>query len=410
MNVLSLFNGLGGVWIALDKLNVKVNKRYSSEIDKYANQVNDANYPDTIQLGDITAWHFWNIEKPDLIIGGFPCQAFSNAGKQLGFADIRGQLLYYMLEVIKYYRPKYFILENVKGILSKKFKPVIDLIYQELESYGYKVQHNLINSALVSAQNRNRVYFTNFDISQPEDKGILLKDILQPEGEVDKKYYLKNKDILRGYEQAKGKIWKSGNRMGNMDFPTNIDGKSKTLTVVQTIGGRETNHIVKLDKKGNKKSDQNKASCLTGGAHSGGNHSDMDIICVAMRGRNPDNPSDRTAGIKTEQRLEPKTDGKTNTLTSVQKDNLIMKMEKTNTLTPDAYLATGKRKRDADGKDVLTSMHERRLRRLTPIECERLQTVPDNYTNHVSNSQRYKMLGNGFTINVISHILNGLKT
>ena len=127
-----------------------------------------------------------------------------------------------------------------------------------------------------------------------------------------------------------------------------------------------------------------------------------------MRGRNPENPKSRQAGLNTEQMLEPRNDEKTNCLTSVQKDNLVLQImgEKANTLTQDAYLATGKRKRDENGKAILTSMHERRIRRLTPIECERLQTVKDNYTNHVSDTQRYRMIGNGWTVDVIAHILS----
>jgi site-specific DNA-cytosine methylase len=228
----------------------------------------------------------------------------------------------------------------------------------------------------------------------------------------------------------------------------------------------------------------------------------MDVICVAMRGRNPDDPNDRTIGAPTEQRLEPKTDGKTNCLTSVakdnlilqlphgfnkggekaqdgkvpsmtssswennnllkvkedaailtpkrteygkeirkeyesgeikaqrkeitslepredgksnalttvQKDNLLAEMTKANTLTPDAYLATGKRKRDENGKSMLTSMHERRLRRLTTIECSRLQTVPEWYDwTPSSDTQIYRMLGNGWTVEVIKHIFSFIK-
>ena len=178
-NVLSLFDGLSCGQIALNRCGISYDNYYASEVDKYAMKVTQANYPNTIQLGDVTNLKKQHIEKPDLIMGGFPCQAFSNAGKQLGLEDVRGQLLFYMLDVIKYYKPKYFLMENVKGILNKKFKPVIDLIYKELESVGYDVQHTLINSALVSAQNRERVYFTNFDVSQPENKEILLKDILE---------------------------------------------------------------------------------------------------------------------------------------------------------------------------------------------------------------------------------------
>ncbi|MCP4492120.1 MAG: hypothetical protein GY820_33155, partial [Gammaproteobacteria bacterium] len=170
-----------------------------------------------------------------------------------------------------------------------------------------------------------------------------------------------------------------------------------------------TGDYIKLDRKGNKKGSQNKASCLTGGGNSGGNHSDMDILCVAMRGRNPDNSSDRTPGAPTEQRLEAKTDGKTNCLTTVQKDNLVI-IQKAR-----GYNKGGK---FTDKSPTLTSnsfehnnhvQDNYKLRRLTPIECGRLQTIPDWYEWIVSNTQQYKMLGNGWTIEVIKHLFKDLQ-
>jgi DNA (cytosine-5)-methyltransferase 3A len=163
-----------------------------------------------------------------------------------------------------------------------------------------------------------------------------------------------------------------------------------------------------------------KARCFTAGGNSGGLHSQMDLIqCVAMRGRNPENPKSRVAGLPTEQQLEPRNDGKTNCLTSVQKDNLVMlndnqkkkfdhnpNTDKAGCLT----LAQGRAGSSDEYMDAVSKIAkiQGNIRRLTPIECERLQTVPDNYTNHVSDTQRYKMLGNGWTIDVIAHILSYL--
>jgi len=367
INVMSAFNGMGCIWLALDKLKIKVNKRYSSETDKYANQVNDKNYSNTIQLGDIKDVKGFDLEIIDLFVGGSPCQGFSYAGKQLAFDDPRSKLFFEYIRLLNEVR---VINPNVKFLLEN-----VDMSKNELRiiSEYLGVFPVLINSNLLSAQNRKRWYWTNIrtkevglfsekytDIPQPEDKGILLKDILQPEIEVDSKYYLKEKNITRGFEQAKGKTWKSGNRMGQMEFPNYVHKKAKTLTTFQTEGGREINHIltgidingksptqrsstgnctddkhnyqiIKLDKSLNKKANQDKADFLTGGGNSGGNHSDMDIINIS-----------------------------------------------------NGY------------------------RRLTPIECERLQTVPDNYTDCISDTQRYKMLGNGWTVDVIAHILSNL--
>ena len=317
MKVLSCFDGMSCGQIAFERAGIKVDKYYASEIDKYAIRVTQANYPDTIQLGSITEWQSWDIEKPDIIIGGSPCQGFSFAGKQLNFKDERSKLFFTFVDILKHYKPKYFLLENV--IMKKEYNDVIsgilgeiypECVHQtELFRTG-RLEPIEINSALVSAQNRRRLYWTNIPgITQPEDKGILLKDII--ENGVDKKYFT------------------------NMDFTKRIDYSihefpfENNAQCLRATDYKCTHNIIKCDKKGDIKNNQNKSSCLTGGAHSGGNHSDMDLLNI-----NGD------------------------------------------------------------------------MRRLTPIECERLQTVPDNYTNHVSNSQRYKMLGNGWTVDVIAHIFS----
>ena len=182
MNVLSLFNGMSFCAMALESLDIKVNKYYSSEIDKYANQAAQALFPDTIQLGDITNWREWDIDwaSIDLVTGGFPCQAWSMAGKQLGDKDERGMLFWTMLDIMKhvrYHNPKAnFLIENVK--MKKEFEQYITTHTENALGKVYKV---LINSALVSAQNRNRYYWTSFEVGQPEDKGIMLKDVIEHE-------------------------------------------------------------------------------------------------------------------------------------------------------------------------------------------------------------------------------------
>lgn len=236
-------------------------------------------------------------------------------------------------------------------------------------------------------------------IPQPKDRGILLKDIL--ESEVDEKYYIKNP-----------KFGFSG---------LDIQGKGNTLRVGGQ-GPQTDKHnydIIKIDVKGNVKNNQDKASCFTAGAHSGGNHSDMDLIqIVAMRGRNPENTSDRTKGCPTKQMLEAREDGKTNCITTVQKDNLVRTVVQLNPSTESGGKKPYQQNRiydengispcldtDSGNRNVLT---QSRIRRLTPLECERLQTMKDGYTAHVSDSQRYKMIGNGWTTEVIAHILKYL--
>lgn len=169
MKILSLFDGMSCGQIALNRAGINYSKYYASEIDKYAIQITQKNYPDTIQLGNIENWNNWDIERPDLIMGGSPCTGFSRAGKQLNFEDPQSKLFFTFVEVLNHYEPKYFLLENVK--MKKEFQNIL--------SYYLGVQPIEINSALLSAQNRRRLYWTNIsEIEQPEDKKILLKDIV----------------------------------------------------------------------------------------------------------------------------------------------------------------------------------------------------------------------------------------
>ena len=182
VNVLSLFDGISCGQQALERLGVEVGKYYASEIDKYAISITQKNYPDTIQLGDVAKWHEWDIDwgKIDLIIGGSPCQGFSMAGKQLAFDDPRSALFFVFVDIrnhIQKFNPDVkFLLENVR--MKKEHLAVIT------EYMG--VEPVMINSALVSAQNRVRFYWANWEITQPEDRGILLKDILETGVDADR--------------------------------------------------------------------------------------------------------------------------------------------------------------------------------------------------------------------------------
>jgi len=333
VNVLSLFDGMSCGQIALNRIGIKPTKYYASELDKYAIKVTQANYPDTIQLGDVTQWREWDIDwaSIDLLIGGSPCQGFSFAGKQLAFDDPRSKLFFVYVDIlnhIKSVNPSVkFMLENVK--MKKEYLAVIS------EQLG--VEPVFINSALVSAQNRQRYYWCNWEVSQPEDRGIVLADILESD-HVDrdkahcldanyykggnlKSYFEKNRQQLVFINQKP-----RGNNSGGLRA---LDGKSPSIT---SNSWEHNNHI---------------------------------ISGVEIRSRGTEEMS-----VK----------GKSYALT--------------------ASAGTG-------GKALIGNKVD--YRKTTPIECERLQTVPDNYTSHVSNTQRYKMLGNGWTVDVIAHIFSQMQ-
>lgn len=180
MKVLSLFNGLSVGSMALEDAGIKVDTMYISEIDKYANKASEVLFPNSIQLGSVLDWRDWDVDWStiDLVTGGFPCQAWSMAGKQLGDKDERGMLFWTMLDIMKqvrHYNPKAdFLIENVR--MKKEFEEYITMHTENALGEVHKI---LINSALVSAQNRNRYYWTSLAVSQPEDEGIVLADILE---------------------------------------------------------------------------------------------------------------------------------------------------------------------------------------------------------------------------------------
>ena len=365
INVLSLFDGMSCGQIALKNLWITVDNYFACEIDKHAIQVTQHNFPDTIQLGDVTKVKGEDLPKIDLLIGGSPCQGFSFAGKQLAFDDPRSKHFFEFVRLKNECNPTYFMLENVK--MKKEFEIII--------SKYMGVAPIEINSALLSAQNRVRLYWTNIAnepyglfgdmqcmIPQQKDKGILLRDIL--ESDVMDKYYLSEKMLkwLSKHSEKRGTEFKQ------------LDGNQK-------------------------------ASCLT--TTEAKQNLSNDYICVASRGRNPENPKSRESGLNTEQMLEPRYDGKTNCLTSVQKDNYVVFAEGYEQDNR-AYFENGKSGtldiKPARQKVLLEA--EWKIRRLTPTECERLQTVPDGYTSIVSDTQRYRMLGNGWTVDVIAHIFS----
>lgn len=405
INVLSLFDGISCGRIALDELNIKVKNYYSSEIDKYAIQISDKNYPDIIRLGDVLNWRKWDIDwsSIDLILAGSPCQGFSFAGKQLAFDDPRSKLFFEFENIVKHIQnlnPNVkFLLENVR--MKKEYQAII--------SNRLSVEPVMLNSALVSAQNRVRLYWTNWDISKPlEDKNILLKDVLQDDAEVDERMITKS-----------GKSFCLTARYQGAQLKNSIERKQRTMVRVGHIGnGGQSQRVYSTDGK------SVTLSALGGGQ---GAKTGLYIKCAAQRGRNIiDGKRKDIKGAKTEQRLEIRKDSKTNCLTTAQKDNLIVKEATKKGFTEiapgncvDLTFPNSKtrRGRNMENKcNCLTAANFEYcrytenfiIRKLTPIECERLQTLPDNYTDGVSNTQRYKALGNGWTVAIIKHLLSQL--
>jgi len=291
-NVLSLFDGICCGYIALERANIFFDKYYSSEIDPMCIEVAEKNNPNIISLGDVENWREWDLEDIDLIIGGSPCQGFSSQGNQLNFDDPRSKLFFTMLEIIEHYKPKYFMLENVG--MRKAWEAIIT------EHIG--VNPVIINSSLVSAQERKRLYWANWDISLPQDKGIHIDSILEHDDG------LKNPASIKGRKinPATGK-----REDHNPDIPY-----TQCIQV---------------------KKDTSKVGCLTTVA--------KDVILTHLpHGRYPNAFDDYTMGID--------------------------------------------------------------WRYLTSLEYERCQTLPEGYTEGYTDSARINMIGNAWTVDVITHVFS----
>ena len=359
MNVLSLFDGMSCGRQALERAGIEVNQYFASEIDKYAIQVTMANYPNTIQLGSVVGVDGYALPKIDLLIGGSPCQSFSFAGKRKGMAttdeqeiltlehylklkaegyEFEGQsyLFWEFMRLLYEVKPKYFLLENVE--MGEKWEGVLT------QAIGVHALH--INSALVSAQNRKRIYFTNIGmesaglfgyplsiIEKPKDKKILLKDIL--ESEVDEKYFLSEKLIAGSDERI----------------------------LVREVKQLSTN---------------NKSN--------GGTQPYQQDRIYDVNGISPALSAGKSDLMITSGTLRTHKDGEG--FREVQSGK--------------GATIPARAREDGSGQNVVAV--NSRIRRLTPLECMRLQTINDNYKMPVSDSQKYKMLGNGWTIEVISHI------
>ena len=399
MKVLSLFDGISCGRLALERAGIPVEKYYASEIDKYAIAVAQKNYPDTIQIGDINTVHFTDFMDVDLIIGGSPCQDLSIAKQNReGLRGARSGLFWRYVDALATIRPKYFLLENVASMRNEDR----DAITETLRKIYPETECIMINSALVSAQQRKRYYWTNWHVEQPQDKGILLKDILESAGDFPA--------AMRTREDSAGKFKR---------LETKDDDKANSLTSVQTdsmVVVNIENYFRKYGTKGKIMSaDTDKTQCLTASMGCGGGNNPLvaePVILQRPRGYNQggiktDKCPTLTSGASWEQNnklIEPVRIGELEGLGKGQANRIYSVRGKSVCLNANGGgggAKTGLYKVDLPDGDYI-------IRKLTPLECERLQTLPDNFTAGVSNTQRYKAIGNGWTVDVIAHILKGV--
>lgn len=417
--MLSLFDGIAAGLLALQRAGFKIDKYYSSEIDPYPMAVLKANHPGITHLGSITGWESWDIEQPDIIIGGSACQNLSFAGKQAGLStkckkeittvaqyqalksegfEFEGQshLFWEMMAIRNHYNPNYFFLENV--MFAKKWRDIFN------RAIGFEA--DVLNSASVSAQNRKRQYwlgkrgrrgrYLKIRLSAPEDRGILLKDIIENPGVG----VIRNRGELQKRNDKSmcldANYWKGADNHGQRTMIIDFD-KAGTCILREFNKDSECHHAADAtdingqDYMKRAYADTGKAPTLN--ACTGGNREPKVLVPpLAFTERR----TEEAKKIRREHRrrtgkdysprrakeLVSRTDGKMNCLTAAYS-------EKEHNILDTQYA----------------------YRKLTPVECCRLQTFPDDYfiKSGLSNSRIYKALGNSWTVDMIAHIFNHIK-
>ena len=394
LKVLELFSGIGSQHKALTNIGIK-SICTQCDIDKYAIQAYNAIHGETENLGNISLIDESKFVRDqwDLVTYSSPCQDFSFAGLQAGGekgSGTRSSLLWEVEKIVKQVHPKYLLMENVKALVSKKFLSCFEKWIETLNSYGYKTYWKVLNAKNYGIpQNRERVFAVSIrnDIDQsfefPSEQKLekRLKDIL--ESNVDAKYYL-SKQV-----QDRFKFKPKGDNIIGTTMP-----ESRTIGQRDVVFGTDglMGSLVATDYKQPKQIIE---------------YTNNEPIIVASRGRNPNNPNDRTVGVPTEQRLEPRTDGISNTLTSVQKDNYVLepKIETLGNYKPSGY--------ENDIKTMYNPYNDYRIRKLTPRECYRLMGFSDEDFDKVksvgmSDTQCYKQAGNSIVVNCLMAIFTNM--
>ena len=384
INIIELFSGIGGFSKGLEQAGFEIEKHYFSEIDKHAIANYKYNFPNAEYIGSVVDIRPDNFRDIDIITFGSPCQDFSLAGKRKGLEGNRSSLIEYAIRAITDIRPSVFIWENVKGAFSSNSGADFWAILQAFANIGgYRLEWQLLNTKWFLPQNRERIYLIG-NLANRSEPGIF------PIGENDE--WINERAI----ETRNIRTLTAGGNSG---------GLHSSMTLVKTLQGSDTLNTIRSGGRG---SLTDKHSC--------------DIVQIgAFRGRNPENPKSRESGLPTEQMLEINKEVVSNTLTSVQKDNVVI-----SSFTRDKKGKVVNRNdrnicntiTSATGSGGSTDVFVNNIRRLTEIECERLQGFPDNFTEYgnydgvikkIPKTQRYKMLGNAVTVKVVEEIAKRLK-
>ena len=397
MKMLDLFSGIGGFHKGFEQAGFKFDWVGFSEIDKYASAVYKYNYKESEELGDI------KLIQPgrdlpnniDILCGGFPCQAFSMAGKRKGFNDTRGTLFFEIARILRHYKDvknpiPCLVLENVKGLLSHDNGRTFTTIYRVLDNIGYTIEFQLLNTRWWLPQNRERIYIVGYIGNRSKSQIFPIRE----DGARNNEKRFSGKTTT-GHKQGmfNSKDWRGGSMLRGSE-KIEIFGNTKSggerskihsskgiMSTLTATDYKQAKQVMIIDKKGDKKNNQDYAATLCGGGHSGGNHSDMDLIKIA--------------------------DYRTDEGMRIRKNN-----------TSPCLTSSNNNQTELSRMAPLLIKKTKDIRRLTPIECMRLQGFSDNHNKYgimdgkvveISDTQRYKQAGNAVTVDVVQAIADKIK-
>lgn len=377
IKIIELFSGIGGFSKGLEQAGFEIEKHYFSEIDKHAIANYKYNYPNAEYIGSVVDIRPGDFRGIDIITFGSPCQDFSLAGKRKGLEGERSSLIEYAIRLVTDIRPSVFIWENVKGAFSSNSGADFWAILQAFANIGnYRLEWQLLNTKWFLPQNRERIYLVGHFANRSEP-GVF--PITENDARIDE----------RTIETRSIRTLTAGGNSG---------GLHSSMTLVKTLQGSDTLNTIR-----------------SGGRGSLTDKHSWDIVQIgAFRGRNPENPKSRESGLPTEQMLEINKEGVSNTLTSVQKDNVVIHQKPRGKNKGNIF----KECPTISSNSFEHNNHIDNIRRLTEIECERLQGFPDNFSEYgnydgiikkIPKTQRYKMLGNAVTVKVVEEIAKRLK-
>ena len=385
ITLLDLFSGIGGFHLGLQRAGFKV-KSYNSEIDKYANQVYKHKFKNSTHVGSVTDVQGSELPRINAITFGSPCQDFSLAGKRKGMGGERSSLILEAIRLIKECRPDFFIWENVKGTFSSNNRQDFAAILQAFANIGdYRIEWQLLNTKWFLPQNRERVYLVGYAPGKSRGQVFPIEKSLRQTDSIQRQY---TNTITAKRRDGQGLYVIESKQ--HAQVKTNNSKGFETITEGDSLNYSNPNSKTRRGRVGKGVAQTLDTACEQG-------------VIAAQRGRSYRGQP---------QQLEYRSDGNTNTLSSVQKDNYVI---------GDYRIDEGYRERFDNNSPCLTSSHNsenalssmpplvNKIRRLTPIECERLQGFPDNWTQEgvngpISDSQRYKMCGNAVTVDVVEAV------